>query len=196
MKRSPDDRLRTFDVHVTDLLSESGGTGTWSVNQDLLAGTVETVEPHREPLRSWLVAVRLLDARGDEMYLPGIMDLLDSLPINDNTREVIGVIRRHWLELQEGLDGIVLEDSRGAIKPRQAFELLAYAHHLHRNPAKEARVRNMPAPFWELVRQQGAAYASALAELAVYVRSVARDDPATGDLFKPAPPGTRTATQA
>src|SRR5688572_18927611 len=125
MKRRPDDRLRTFDVHVTELLSESAGNGTWSVHQDLVAGTVETIEPHREALRSWLVAVRLLDARGDEMYLPGIMDLLESMPITDNTRDVIGVIRRHWQGLQEGLDGIVLEDSRGPIKPRQAFELLA-----------------------------------------------------------------------
>jgi hypothetical protein len=196
MKRRPDDRLRTFDVHVTELLSESGGTGTWSVHHDLVAGTVDTNEPHRESLRSWLVAVRLLDARGDDMYLPGIIDLLELMPINANTRDVIGLIRRHWEELQEGLDGIVLEDSRGPIKPRQAFELLAYAHHLHRNAAKEARVRSMPPAFWELVRQQGAAYASAVSELAVYVRSVARDDPATRHLFKPAPAGTPVASHA
>jgi hypothetical protein len=47
-----------------------------------------------------------------------------------------------------------------------------------------------------LVRQQGAAYASAVSELAVYVRSVARDDPATRHLFKPAPAGTPVASHA
>jgi len=193
MKRTPEDRLRTFDTHVTELLTESAGHGTWSVTHHLPANTVETVEPPREPLRSWLMAVRLLDAKSDEFYLPDLMDILDAMPIRDKTREVIAVIRRHWTDAQAGLDGIVLEDSQGPITPKDAFELLAYVHHIHRNAAKEARAKAMPPPFWEVVRQQGAAYGGAIAELAVMLRSVARDDPETSRFFAPPPPGTPAA---
>ena len=52
----------------------------------------------------------------------------------------------------------------------------------------------MPAFLWEMVRQQGAAYAGEIARLAMLLRSVARDDPATSHLFAPAPPGTAKRT--
>jgi hypothetical protein len=193
MQRASDDRLRTFDTHVTDLLTESGGRGTWSVQHELIAGTVETVEPHREALRSWLMAVRLLDAPREDIYLPDVLDLLEAMPIRDSTREMVGAIRQQWQDAQTTLAFIALEDTQGPITPRDAFELLAYVHHLHRDPLKQARMAAMPPGFREVVRQQGAAYAAAIAELAVYLRSIARDDPATSHLFVPAPPGTRPA---
>jgi hypothetical protein len=118
MQRASDDRLRTFDTHVTDLLTESGGRGTWSVQHELIAGTVETVEPHREALRSWLMAVRLLDAPREDIYLPDVLDLLEAMPIRDSTREMVGAIRQQWQDAQTTLAFIASRTPR--VRSRRA----------------------------------------------------------------------------
>lgn len=183
--RSREERLRLFDVHVRDLLTESAAQANWSVRVDLMAGTVETDEPHREALRSYLVAIRILDAPKEDLFLPRLMDDLEAMPIANATREMVTLCRRRWTEAQSTL-GVVIEDVQGQITPRVAFELLAYTHHLHRNAANEARVQTMPPEFWQFVRQEGITYAGTIAKIAVYLRSIARDDAASSHLFEPA----------
>lgn len=157
----------------------------WSVRVDLVSGTVETDEPHREALRSYLVAIRILDAPKEDLFLPRVMDDLEAMPIAIATREMVAICRRSWTEAQHTL-GVVIEDGQGQITPRMAFELLAYTHHLHRDAAKEARVRALPVEMWQFVRQEGITYASTIAKIAVYLRSIARDDTASSHLFEPA----------
>jgi hypothetical protein len=194
MRRSGEDRLRLFDTHVSELLSESAGTAEWSVKFDLVAGTAETVEPHREAFRSWLMAVRILDAPREDIYLPAVMDLLEGQPICDETRELVGMIRGHWTNAQTSL-GVQMIDGEGTITSREAFELVVYAQHLHRDPIKEARVNAMDPAFWILVRHEGVAYGGVIADLSVFLRSVGREDPATSHLFAPAPPETPSASE-
>jgi hypothetical protein len=186
--RTPEERLRLFDRHVTELLGESAGRVRWSTTYDLVAGTMETTEPDREPLRSWLIAVRGLDAPGDDTYLPSVMDTIEGFPLMDKTRRVVVRLRQVRHHAQTTL-GVVLEDSEGILSPRHCFELLAYVDHLHRNAVKEARLHAMDLAFRQMVRQEGVMYGDTLSRVAVF-----RDDPATTHLFEPAPPGTPAGT--
>lgn len=193
--RSTEERLRLFDAHVTDLLTESGGRVGWSVHVDVVNGRATSTGPGREALRSFMLAVRLLDTpKEPDLYLPNIMNGVSAYPITDERRELIEVLReRHGEASASG--HISLVDSTGAITPRDAFELVAYSEHIHRNPDYEARAKAMPNEFWQMVRQQAHSYAVNISDIAVYVRSIARDDPATTHLFAPAPPGTQTLAE-
>lgn len=65
MPRTRDQRLRLFDRHVTSLIAESGSHATWGVTWE--AEGVTMTESGRESLRSWLLAVRALDAPSEDV---------------------------------------------------------------------------------------------------------------------------------
>lgn len=186
VKRSSDDTLRLLDTHVTELLTESAANAGWSLTVAEVdnATRVTTEEPHRESLRSYLMALRLLDALRDDLYLPNVMDHIEAYPVGDDTLGHVQRIRVEWTQAQTYM-GLTLKVAGVPVTPRDAFELLAYVEHLHRSAALEAKAKAMDPIVWQMVRQQGMRYAALIAGLAVYLRHVARDDPATTHLFNP-----------
>lgn len=193
--RTVEERLRLFDEHVTDTLSESGGHVGWHVHIDVVKGEVTSTGPGREALRSYFLAVRLLDTPNEpDLYLPNVMDDVESYKITDERRELIEFLRERHRDASVKGD-ISLEDLSGPITPRDCFELVAYSIHLHRNPDFEARAKAMPKELWAMVEQLARFYAVNISDTAMYLRSIARDDPATTHLFAPAPPGTQTLAE-
>lgn len=184
MARSVAERLRTFDRHVTELIGESVSRTTWEVHWTPRG--ITTVEPHREAFRSWLVAVRNLDAPSEDTYLPRIMDDIRTSTRVAVTRERIDALRVQYDDLQRTHLGEIA--GVGEITARQCFEDLAYTEHLHRD-ADRARRRAAVAPLsWELMRLMGFDYGRVIGEIASWVQATGREDPDLGDLFAPLEP--------
>lgn len=193
--RTIEERLRLFDQHVTDLLSESGGQVGWGVHFDAFTGQATSTGPGRESLRSFLMAVRLLDSPNEsDLHLPKVMDAVESFSITDERRQLVGMLREQYNEASVA-NHVSLGDLDGPITPRDSFELVAYSEHFHRNADYEARIKAMPSPVWQIVRFQAHFYAVQLSDIAMMLRSIARDDPATTHLFAPPAPGTLTAAE-
>ncbi len=96
LRRTRDQRLQLFDRYVADLLTESAAQGSWQVTWEVTG--VTTKEPGRESIRSWLLAVRGLDAPKDDTYLPTIMDDLDAMSASEITRQRVAVLRQRYEE--------------------------------------------------------------------------------------------------
>jgi len=183
MTRTRAERLRLFDRHVLDLIGESGSRGAWSVSWNDETG-VSTDEPGRESLRSWLMSVRLVDDPKSDVYLPAIMDDIDTLAGQAVTHERIAILRERRDRADVSRLGTV-RGPDGPMTPRQCFEDLAYTDHFHYDAAREARRRAMPPFVWEMVRFIGWDYAGELAEIATWVQAAGREDPSTAEYFEP-----------
>jgi hypothetical protein len=184
MPRTPDERLRVFDRHVLDLLTESVARSSFSVSWK--PDGVTTDEPGREALRSWLIAVRGLDAPKDDTYLPTIMGDLDALAGADVTRQRVGVLRERYRRAAVRTPATVTGPD-GPMDGRACFEMLAYTDHLHRDADREAMRAALPPFIWEMVRFIGYDYAGELGEIATWLQAAGREDPATAHLFEPFP---------
>jgi hypothetical protein len=184
--RTVDERLRLFDQHVKELVEESGSHAAWTVSWTP-AGTT-TDEPHRESLRSWLLSVRALDNRRDDLYLPSIIKDIESLTESDVTRRRLADLRARHAAAQTSRLGTITGPN-GNMTPRDCFDDLAYTEHLHRDAERERRRAEMPPFLWQMVRMMGWDYGAELAEIATWVQAAGREDPTTGPLFAPLPEG-------
>ena len=183
MGRTKAERLQLFDRHVAALIAESGSRATWSVTWHRQDG-VSTAEPARESLRSWLMAVRLVDDPKSDVYLATIMDDIDALAEQDVTHQRIEILRQRRERANVSRLGVV-RGPDGPMTPRQCFEDLAYTDHFHYDAQREARRSSMPPFLWEVVRFMGWDYAGELAEIATWVQAAGREDAATTRYFEP-----------
>jgi hypothetical protein len=187
MPRTPELRLRLFDRHVNELINESGSRATWTISWDRDRGT-SSQPPDRESLRSWLLAVRGLDAPRDDTYLPTVMDDLDALASDDLTRQRVGEQRAQRDRVQAISPLGTITGPLAAMTPSECFKMLAYTDHLHHEADREAKRAEMPPHIWDMVQVVGWAYASDLADIATWLQAAGRQDPATAHLFEQTPP--------
>jgi len=180
--RTPGGRLHAFDQAVTSLKTESASSGEWAIV--LGENGVTTQEPHREALRSYLMAVRALDTPSEpDLFIPKIIEVLLRHELQPDTVRWLGVMQKRYDDAQKDLLMGEITDSYGTFTPRECFEMLAYRNHLHYDIDREVRAQEMGEFLAEMARQQGSVYANVLTNLALYVRCLGRDDPATAYWF-------------
>jgi hypothetical protein len=181
MARTREDRLRLFDRHVTDLLTETGAHSTWTVSWNVEHGA-STSGPSREALRSWLMAVRLLDDPKSDTDLSRIMADIEAMAQAAITADRLAALHERREQANVSRMGVVTGPD-GPMTPRQCFEDLAYTDHFHHDHRREMRRAAMPPFIWEMVRFVGWDYAGELADIATWVQAAGREDPGTGHLF-------------
>jgi hypothetical protein len=174
--RTREGRLKLFDRAVTALRAEPGGNFSWTVTDG------RPVRPPHTEFRSFLMAVRPFDAPAEDIYLATILADIRSFPIGTNTGKWIDIQSAIYERAQDQVFGTVMLNGE-LLTARKCFEQLAYTEHLHFDPENEARQQASDPLAWEMVLMSGATYASVVANAAIVLRSLARDDPATGPLF-------------
>jgi hypothetical protein len=189
VKRTRDGRLRLFDRAVTALRAESGGNFSWTVTDE-----GKPVRPPRADFRSFLMAVRPFDAPKEDVYLPTILADVRSFAIEGETKHWIDIQEAIYLGARDRVFGTITLNGE-VISGRMCFEQLAYTEHLHYDAENEARQQAADPLAWEFVLMSGALYAGVVANAAIVLRSLARDDPASGHLFAPRESGKETAVE-
>jgi hypothetical protein len=129
------------------------------------------------------MAVRAFDTpKEPDLFLPNVFEDIRSFRLEEMTRYWVEVQQALYDRAQVNLVGVVTVNGE-TLTPRQCFEMLAYTDHLHFDADREAQARTMGPVIWELVRMHGALYSGSIANVAIVLRSLARDDPATAHLF-------------
>jgi hypothetical protein len=183
-KRAEDDRLRLLCRIVERIPNEPAWAQPFSVEVRFEPGaqSMQTVEPPRSDMRSLLMEVRKLDQPGDA-FLPDLFDIVARRVTADSDRRAIRRVRAVYDRLQL-TDDIKLDDGRGEISARTAFELWAYGEHLHDDPEKEERLAAMPVEMATFVRQNAVRYMQRLVHMAAFVRAVVLEDPGLAPVVK------------
>jgi hypothetical protein len=184
-------RMKTFDRAVTLLRTESGGNFTWTMQ---IGGQDSSQRPPRESFRSFLMAVRNFDSRGEDIYIGTILDDIESFALLDATRWWVNVQRQLWEEAKERLLMDVKVNSE-LVTPRTCFEMLVYTEDMHFDADREAYQQAVGPLVWEFVIMHGSLYASSVSGIAIVLRALARDDPATAYLFVPRQEGKESAVE-
>jgi hypothetical protein len=186
-------RLTVFDRAVTALRTESAGNSTWSV-QAGQGDDLSMQEPPREARRSFLMAVRAFDSPDEDVYLKTIFKDVESFELGQKTQRWVGIQRAAYESAKVNVAADVSLNGK-RITPRECFEMLAYTEDLHFDAENEIRQRSMDPFIWQLVRMFGSAYVSVIANAAIVLRSLARDDPATARWFVPREAGKESAVE-
>jgi hypothetical protein len=78
LRRSDDERLVHFARRADSIFAEPALQGEWggwtTFEQETVTSTI--TEPRREDVRSLVIDLRKLDAPSEDLFLPGIIDLL------------------------------------------------------------------------------------------------------------------------
>ena len=140
------------------------------------------------------MAVRPFDAPKEDVYLPTILADVRAHPIHPATAK--------WVDIQEAIYERAKDQVFGELTvngerltARRCFEQLVYTENLHFDAENEARQAAAGAFAWEMILMHGAAYAGTVANAAIVLRSLARDDPATGRHFVPREAGKESAVE-
>jgi hypothetical protein len=181
-------RLSTFDRAVTALRSESAAENRWSLSDG------EFEEPPREQFRSYLMAVRVFEGATVDIALKRVFDDVRTFELDLQTLKWLDVVQSTWEEAQDRI-ALTWTVNGAVITPLECFRLLAYTEDLHCDPEFEARKSATDPLLWQMLRMHGALYANAVANAAIYLRALARDDPATGHWFAPREPGVESAVE-
>lgn len=183
--------MKTFDRAVTLLRTESGANFTWTIQ---IGGQDSHQRPPREPFRSFLMAVRNFDAPKEDLYIGRVLDDIESFALEDATRWWVGVQRKLWEEAKERLLMDVRVNGQ-LVTPRMCFEMLVYTEDMHFDADREAYQQAVGPIVWEFVIMHGSLYASSVANVAIVLRALARDDPASAHLFVPREEGKESAVE-
>jgi len=183
--------MKTFDRAVTLLRTESGANFTWTMQ---IGGQESSERPPREPFRSFLMAVRNFDAPSEDIYIGTVLDDIESFALEDATRWWVHVQRKLWEEAKERLLMDVKVNGE-VVTPRTCFEMLVYTEDMHFDAERAAYQQAMGPLVWEFVIMHGSLYASSIAGIAIVLRALARDDPASAHLFVPREEGKESAVE-
>lgn len=189
-RRTREQRLRLFDRVVTKLRSEPAAEFTWTIT--------DVSDPERPPytdFRSYLMRIRPFDAPKEDVYLPTILEDIRSFEIDPATAKWVDRAEAQYEAAQVQVGGSNIYLNSKLVLPRRCFELLAYTDDLHYDPENEALQEAISGLGWEMLCMRGALYAGQLADTAMVLRSLARDDAATGYLFEPREEGKESAIE-
>ncbi|MEP6468887.1 MAG: hypothetical protein ABJC24_03875 [Chloroflexota bacterium] len=177
-RRSDEDRLRLLDIVMDRIAAEPALQEPFSVKLTFEGNELsqEVSEPSRPNLRSLLMEVRKLDAPGDDVYLPELLDIIASRASEPAFQQGLKDARAHYDRMQASGD-LVIRDDEGPMSPRQAFELWAYGEHLHDDAQKVQRIEKMHPMLRAYVRSAAVGYMDGLIRIAAYARRVVRNDP-------------------
>jgi hypothetical protein len=178
MRRTDEQRLELFARRMDGLAAEPGlgHQWSWQIHFEGDHATTTYDEPRREDVRSLLIEVRKLDSPGEDLYLPGILDLLSSRAADPVFQAGLKDARRHYDENQ-GLGDFHYADDDGPMTLREAFEIWVYGGILHDDYDKEQRWKGawLAQPF---IRSNAVAYMGMLLTVGSYCRAVIERDPA------------------
>jgi hypothetical protein len=179
--RTENERIALLNTIVDRIVAEPGLQQPSSIEIRFKQGEApdqEVTEPQRVAIRSLLMEVRKLDAPGPEgAYLPEMIDIVSGRATDPGWKAGLAKARARYDEWQAQGAPIRIDDGEGPISPRRAFELWAYGEHLHDDPEKDRRMRQMNELIKPHVRQVAYMYMDMLARTALYVREVTRRDP-------------------
>lgn len=179
--RTENERIELLDTIVDRIVTEPGlqQPSTIEIRFKQAEGVEQEVtEPERVAIRSLLMEVRKLDVPGSEgAYLPDLIDIVASRATDPDWKAGLAKERARYDQWQPQGGPIRIDDGEGPISPRLAFELWAYGEHLHDDPEKVRRMRQMSELIKPHVRQVAYMYMGMLARIALYVREVTRRDP-------------------
>ena len=148
----------------------------------------------REPFRSFLMAVRNFDAPREDIYLGTVLDDIESFALDDATRWWGSVQRKLWEEARKRLL-VDVKVNGELVTPRTCFEMLVYTEDMHFDADRAAYQQAVGPLVWEFVIMHGSLYASSVANIAIVLRALARDDPASAYLFVPREEGKESAVE-
>ena len=178
-RRTENARIALLETIADRIAAEPGLGQPWSIEIRLKQGEVidqQVTEPDRVAIRSLLMEVRKLDVPRGDVYLPEIIDIIAGRASDPHSKAGLARTRAYYDEWQT-LGTIRLDIGERRISARQAFELWAYSEHLHDDPEKEMRLREMNDLARPHVGLMACIYMEMLARIALYVRDVIRGDP-------------------
>jgi hypothetical protein len=186
-RRTENERIALLETIARRIAAEPGLRQPWSIDIRLKQGETidqQVIEPDRVAIRSLLMEVRKLDVPRGDVYLPKIIDIVAGRASDPHSKAGLARARAYYDELQTR-GAIRLDVGEHRISARQAFELWAYSEHLHDDPEKEQRMREMNDLARPHVGLMAGIYMNMLANLALYVREVIRGDPGVAASLKP-----------
>lgn len=186
VRRTDDQRLGLFARRYDEMAREPAAhfTWSWTIHFDTGVPTLDLQEPSKQEVRSLLMDVRKLDSRGEDLYLPGVIALLADRVHDPIFSQGLLDARNHYDIYQKAPGMFEVEDARGVMKLRDAFELWIYRDHFHDDFDKEQRWDTI-ALLQGMIQSNAVAYMEMLLQVAAYCRRVIEVDPALASIDTP-----------